>query len=141
VRGVRQRRSGGAAAAPRTRKPSTPDRLGEWSIGLADAFTRLVGLLDEPEHAATLGPLYARETVLRLLQTDQAPRVLAAVESEERVPLLPRLPRRLWAIAGTRRRPSAQGATHAATDLSRERPTPPSLATAIFRHRQRSEHA
>lgn len=75
-----------AAAAPRTRRPpASPDRLGEWSVGLADAFARLVGLLDEPEHAASLGPLYARETVLRLLQTEQAPRVLAAVESESAV--------------------------------------------------------
>ncbi|MBM9504338.1 AraC family transcriptional regulator [Actinacidiphila acididurans] len=78
-----------AAAMPRNDRPfSEIDRLGTWSPALADAFARLIGLLDEPEHIPFLGPLIAREIVLRLLQTDQAPRVLAAVDEGD--PVVPR---------------------------------------------------
>ncbi|SFF03433.1 AraC-type DNA-binding protein [Actinacidiphila alni] len=59
--------------------------LGTWTAPLADAFARLVALLDEPEQIAVLGPLVTREVVVRLLQTDQAPRVLAAVADSDAV--------------------------------------------------------
>ncbi|MDH2428830.1 AraC family transcriptional regulator [Sphaerisporangium sp. TRM90804] len=75
-----------AAAMPRsTPSPAALERLGTWTPPLADAFARLVSLLDEPEHIAVLGPLVSREVVLRLLQTDQAPRVLAVVEDRDAV--------------------------------------------------------
>ncbi|RII12324.1 HTH-type transcriptional activator RhaS [Streptomyces sp. YIM 130001] len=78
-----------AAAMPRTgRPPGQLDRLGTWSPALADAFARLLALLDEPEHVPVLGPLIAREIVLRLLETEQAPRVLAAVDDGD--PVVPR---------------------------------------------------
>ncbi|MER5437087.1 AraC family transcriptional regulator [Streptomyces sp. NPDC002790] len=64
------------------------DRLGVWSPALTDAFSRLLALLDEPEHIPILGPLISRELVLRLLQTDQAPRVLAALDDSD--PIVPR---------------------------------------------------
>ncbi|MFD0020364.1 AraC family transcriptional regulator N-terminal domain-containing protein [Streptomyces sp. NPDC058382] len=83
-----------AAAMPRGDRPSQAvDRLGRWSPALADAFARLVALLDEPEHIPILGPLVAREIVLRLLQTDQAPRVLTAVDDHD--PVAPRVVRLL----------------------------------------------
>ncbi|QCR18427.1 AraC family transcriptional regulator [Agrococcus sp. SGAir0287] len=55
-------------------------RLGTMTPALADALDRLVALLDAPEDAPVLAPLVTREIVLRLLQTDQAPRLLAAAE-------------------------------------------------------------
>jgi AraC-like DNA-binding protein len=58
-----------------------PPRLGAWTAPLADAFARLVGLLDAPEDVPVLFPLLSREVVLRLLQTDQAPRILAALDN------------------------------------------------------------
>lgn len=77
-----------AAAMPGGGRPlAAGDRLGTWTLPLADAFARLVALLDEPEHVAVLGPLVTREVVLRLMQTDQAPRVLAAaVDGDALVP-------------------------------------------------------
>jgi len=60
-----------------------PARLGSWTPALADAFARLVGLLDTPEDMAVLAPLVTREVVLRLLQTDQAPRILAAIGNRD----------------------------------------------------------
>ncbi|MEW2166496.1 AraC family transcriptional regulator [Streptomyces sp. NPDC007084] len=69
---------GGRRAAP-------GKRLGGWTVPLADAFARLVALLDEPEQIAVLGPLACREVVVRLLQTDQAPRVLAMVADSDAV--------------------------------------------------------
>ncbi|WP_406136115.1 AraC family transcriptional regulator N-terminal domain-containing protein [Streptomyces sp. NBC_01089] len=78
-----------AAVMPRKAHPASPmDRLGVWSPALADAFTRLLALLDEPEHIPILGPMISREIVLRLLQTDQAPRVLAALDDGD--PIVPR---------------------------------------------------
>lgn len=62
---------------------AAPDRLGTWTPALADAFARFVGLLDTPEDIAVLAPLITREIVLRLLQTDQAPRILAAVGTRD----------------------------------------------------------
>ncbi|PZF36068.1 MULTISPECIES: AraC family transcriptional regulator [unclassified Curtobacterium] len=60
-----------------------PARLGSWTPALADAFARLVGLLDAPEDMTVLAPLVTREVVLRLLQTDQAPRILAAIGNRD----------------------------------------------------------
>ncbi|MFE7624573.1 AraC family transcriptional regulator N-terminal domain-containing protein [Streptomyces sp. NPDC057509] len=78
-----------AAVMPRKAHPAGRlDRLGMWSPALADAFARLLALLDEPEHIPVLGPLISREIVLRLLQTDQAPRVLAALDDGD--PVVPR---------------------------------------------------
>ncbi|MDH6522708.1 AraC-like DNA-binding protein [Streptomyces sp. SAI-135] len=75
-----------AAAMPGNgQPPAGMDRLGTWTQPLADAFARLISLLDEPEHMAFLGPLVAREVIVRLLQTDQAPRVLAAVADSDAV--------------------------------------------------------
>ncbi|NEB79767.1 AraC family transcriptional regulator [Streptomyces sp. SID14478] len=83
-----------AAAMPRSgQAPAPMGRLGTWSPALADAFARLVGLLDEPEHIPVLAPLIAREIVLRLLQTDQAPRALAALDDGD--PVVPRAARLL----------------------------------------------
>ncbi|WIB01259.1 AraC family transcriptional regulator [Curtobacterium sp. MCBA15_012] len=62
-----------AAAAP-------VPRLGRWTEALADAFARLLGLLDAPEDIPVLFPLVSREIVLRLLQTAQAPRITAALD-------------------------------------------------------------
>jgi AraC-like DNA-binding protein len=59
-----------------------PPRLGTWTPALADAFARLIGLLDTPEDVPVLFPLVSREVVLRLLQTEQAPRILAALDNE-----------------------------------------------------------
>ncbi|KQS08326.1 transcriptional regulator [Curtobacterium sp. Leaf183] len=55
-------------------------RLGSWTEPLADAFARLLGLLDAPEDIPVLFPLVSREIVLRLLQTSQAPRIMAALD-------------------------------------------------------------
>lgn len=55
-------------------------RLGSWTEPLADAFARLLGLLDAPEDIPVLFPLLSREIVLRLLQTSQAPRITAALD-------------------------------------------------------------
>lgn len=78
-----------AAATPRQAHPTgTMGRLGTWSPALADAFARLLALLDEPELIPVLGPLISREIVLRLLQTDQAPRVVAAIDDGD--PVVPR---------------------------------------------------
>ncbi|OIH92842.1 AraC family transcriptional regulator [Curtobacterium sp. MCBA15_001] len=55
-------------------------RLGSWTEALADAFARLLGLLDAPEDIPVLFPLVSREIVLRLLQTSQAPRITAALD-------------------------------------------------------------
>lgn len=71
----------GTMARPATTSDAEPARLGTWTPQLADAVARLVGLLDTPEDIPVLGPLVTREIVLRLLQTDQAPRLLAAVET------------------------------------------------------------
>ncbi|MBE1878196.1 AraC family transcriptional regulator [Myceligenerans sp. TRM 65318] len=59
--------------------PDEPPRLGTWTPQLADAVARFLGLLDAPEDIPVLAPLLTREVVLRLLQTEQAPRMLAAV--------------------------------------------------------------
>lgn len=55
-------------------------RLGTWTPPLADAFSRLLALLDAPEDIPVLFPLVSREIVLRLLQTSQAPRITAALD-------------------------------------------------------------
>lgn len=70
--------SSGAAASSPLADRGAPDRLGTWTPELADAVARLLGLLDRPEDIPVLAPLLAREVVLRLLQSDQAPRILAA---------------------------------------------------------------
>lgn len=69
------------SSAPGSLRPAsgTP-RLGTWTEPLADAFARLLGLLDAPSDVAVLFPLLSREIVLRLLQTSQAPRITAALD-------------------------------------------------------------
>ncbi|MCM3521495.1 AraC family transcriptional regulator [Curtobacterium sp. P97] len=59
---------------------SSLPRLGSWTEPLADAFARLIGLLDAPEDVPVLFPLVSRGIVLRLLQTEQAPRITAALD-------------------------------------------------------------
>ncbi len=71
----------GAMARTAGPAPAKPARLGTWTPQLADAVARLLGLLDTPEDIPVLAPLFTREVVLRLLQTEQAPRLLAAVET------------------------------------------------------------
>lgn len=60
--------------------PAPLPRLGSWTAPLADAFARLLALLDAPEDIPVLFPLVSREIVLRLLQTEQAPRITAALD-------------------------------------------------------------
>ncbi|TCL82580.1 MULTISPECIES: AraC family transcriptional regulator [unclassified Rathayibacter] len=55
-----------------------PERIGTITPELADALHRLFRLLDVPEEIPVLGPAVSRELVLRLLQSDQAPRLLSA---------------------------------------------------------------
>ncbi len=55
-------------------------RLGSWTEPLADAFARLLALLEAPKDIPVLFPLVSREIVLRLLQTEQAPRITAALD-------------------------------------------------------------
>ncbi len=69
-----------AAQLPRFPRDDEPERLGTMTPELADAIERLLALLDAPEEAAVLAPLLSREIVLRLLRSDQAPRLLAAAE-------------------------------------------------------------
>lgn len=69
-----------AAQLPRTANAGEAERLGRMTPELADVVDRMLALLDEPEDAPVLAPLLAREVVLRLLRSDQAPRLLAAAE-------------------------------------------------------------
>lgn len=71
-----------SASAPSSVSGASPalPRLGTWTAPLADAFTRLLALLDAPEDIPVLFPLVSREIVLRLLQTSQAPRITAALD-------------------------------------------------------------
>lgn len=69
-----------AAQLPRQHTHGDIDRLGTMTADLADALDRLLGLLDTPEDSEVLLPLISREIILRLLQSDQAPRLHAAVE-------------------------------------------------------------
>ncbi len=69
-----------AAAMPRRRLGDPTARLGTMTPELADALDRYVALLDAPQDAAVLAPMLTREIVLRLLQSDQAPRLLAAAD-------------------------------------------------------------
>lgn len=77
----------GDVAATMARPPAGPRtqaaRLGTWTPELADAVSRYVRLLDAPQEIPVLENAFAREVVLRLLQTDQAPRILAALGSPE----------------------------------------------------------
>ncbi|QHC58887.1 AraC family transcriptional regulator [Rathayibacter sp. VKM Ac-2760] len=68
------------AAHRRPARPAQalPQRIGVVTAELADALHRLFRLLDVPEEIPVLGPAVSRELVLRLLQSDQAPRLLAA---------------------------------------------------------------
>lgn len=70
-----------APQLPRRAPDALPERLGTMTPQLADAIDRLSRLLDAPDEQPILGPLLEREITLRLLQTDQAPRVLAAADS------------------------------------------------------------
>ena len=72
-----------AAQLPRIPRGAEPERLGTMTPELVDAIERLLALLDAPEEAAVLAPLISREIVLRLLQSDQAPRLLAAAEQAQ----------------------------------------------------------
>jgi AraC-like DNA-binding protein len=67
-------------SAPAVPASGEVPRLGTWTAPLADAFARLLALLDAPEDVPVLFPLVAREVVLRLLQTEQAPRITAALD-------------------------------------------------------------
>ncbi len=76
-----------AAAAAAVAPGSSPSgavsslpRLGSWTEPLADAFARLLALLEAPEDIPVLFPLVSREIVLRLLQIEQAPRITAALD-------------------------------------------------------------
>jgi AraC-like DNA-binding protein len=104
-----------AAAMPTGGRPAADmDRLGTWTRPLADAFARLAGLLDEPEHIPVLGPLVSREVILRLLGTDQAPRVLAAVADTDDV-----VPRAVHLLTGRMAEPWTVDALAAAVRASK----------------------
>ncbi|MFE6621082.1 AraC family transcriptional regulator N-terminal domain-containing protein [Streptomyces sp. NPDC057740] len=70
-----------ASRLPRRASDAPPERLGTMTPQLAEAIDRLFRLLDTPEEQPVLVPLLEREITLRLLQTDQAARVLAAADS------------------------------------------------------------
>ncbi|MER5436786.1 AraC family transcriptional regulator [Streptomyces sp. NPDC002588] len=70
-----------ASRLPRRASDGPPERLGTMTPHLAEAIDRLFRLLDAPDEQPVLAPLLEREITLRLLQTDQAPRVLAAADS------------------------------------------------------------
>ncbi|WP_060915335.1 AraC family transcriptional regulator [Microbacterium oleivorans] len=65
-----------AAQLPRTAAPEAPDRLGTMTAEIADVVDRMLALLDAPDEAPVLAPLLNRELVVRLLQSDQAGRLL-----------------------------------------------------------------
>jgi len=54
--------------------PSQSLAVGQLSLPILDAFTRLVALLDEPANINILAPLIKREIFYRLLQTEQGAR-------------------------------------------------------------------
>ncbi|CAL4860351.1 AraC family transcriptional regulator [Microbacterium sp. MM2322] len=54
----------------------TPSRLGAMTAEIADVVDRMLALLDAPDEAPVLAPLLNRELVVRLLQSDQAGRLL-----------------------------------------------------------------
>jgi transcriptional regulator GlxA family with amidase domain len=61
-----------SALRPADRQPGL-DRsmmLGQTTLGLIDAFDRLVGMLDEPELIPVLAPLIQREIFYRVLRSD-----------------------------------------------------------------------
>ncbi|HDZ9220012.1 TPA: AraC family transcriptional regulator [Vibrio cholerae] len=55
--------------------PSQSIAVGQLSLPILDAFTRLVALLDEPANINILAPLIKREIFYRLLQTEQGARL------------------------------------------------------------------
>lgn len=67
-----------AARLPRPPQAAPSGRLGAMTPEIADVVDRMLGLLDAPDEATVLAPLLQRELVVRLLQSDQAPRLLAA---------------------------------------------------------------
>ncbi|WP_258072740.1 AraC family transcriptional regulator [Rathayibacter sp. AY1C5] len=67
-----------AALAPRTAPRAPAPRIGTVTEEMADSLRRLFRLLDAPADIPVLAHAITRELVLRLLQTDQAPRLLAA---------------------------------------------------------------
>ncbi|MET2011907.1 AraC family transcriptional regulator [Microbacterium chocolatum] len=69
-----------SGALPRDTRSAPPDRLGATTAEIADAVDRLIGLLDAPEDAPVLLPLITRELTLRLMRSDQAPRLHAAAQ-------------------------------------------------------------
>ncbi|WP_236968122.1 AraC family transcriptional regulator [Microbacterium aurantiacum] len=69
-----------AGALQRDARTAPPERLGTTTAEIADAVDRLLGLLDAPEDAPVLLPLITRELTLRLMRSDQAPRLHAAAQ-------------------------------------------------------------
>jgi AraC-like DNA-binding protein len=69
--------------------PPSPHRqglaVGETTLGLLRAATRLLELLDTPEDISFLGPLAHREILYRILQTPQAGRLRAIATSGDLV--------------------------------------------------------
>ena len=67
-----------AGQLPLPAAPEAPERLGTMTAEIADVVDRMLALLDAPAEAGVLAPLLNRELIVRLLQSDQAARVLAA---------------------------------------------------------------
>lgn len=67
-----------AGQLPLPAAPEPPERLGTMTAEIADVVDRMLALLDAPAEAGVLAPLLNRELIVRLLQSDQAARVLAA---------------------------------------------------------------
>lgn len=61
--------------APRTQQSERGMAIGKMTLPLADAFQRLVGLLDNPEDIPILAPNIQREIIYRLLTGDQGARL------------------------------------------------------------------
>ena len=61
--------------APRTQQSERGMAVGQMTFPLADAFHRLVGLLDNPEDIPILAPNIQREIIYRLLTGDQGARL------------------------------------------------------------------
>lgn len=61
--------------APSSQRPGRSMAVGEITLALVDAFTRLIDLLDEEQDIPILAPVIQREIVYRLLVGDQGARL------------------------------------------------------------------
>lgn len=70
--------------APRSSQPERGISVSEVTLPMLSAFTRLLGLLDEPQDIPILAPTLQREIIYRLLVGEQGPRLRSiAVEGSQ----------------------------------------------------------